>query len=230
MVWNKPVVFIAKTSVVVLFAQALFLGQLLAQSPPTSYPKNVDFGVSGITLSYRQSAEEVLGSQLVLLPIENGRESLTCFNKNQEEILELTHYTGRWKNSFQQFRVLTKSRFAKAEGAAQSQASLAAAVSKTTPGATTEPTVAEKRNCALPVKQFISERGIHLGMSLSEVTSRFGGHFKVDTQGVTTVIIYAIETNLASDFLKHYDALSYYGRYYFHGGKLVEFSIGLDNL
>ena len=192
-----------------------------AQSPPSSYPKNVDLGVSGILLSYRQSAEDVLGSQLVLRPVGSRRELLSCASRDDKELLELIHYTGRWKNSFQQFRVVGGERRKAAE------AHLASTPSPTVD--TSEPTKTLE-SCVLPVGQFISFRGIKLGMSLSEVTSHFGNQFKVDTQGPYTVIIYSIETNLASDFLKHYDALSYYARYYFHGGKLVEYSFGIDNL
>jgi hypothetical protein len=197
-----------------------------AQSPPNSYPKNVDLGVSGILLTYRQSAEDVLGNQLVLSPAGNRRELLRCTSSNKKELLELVHYTGRWKNSFQQFRVVGQERRKALEVSAETAYS---SLGPSPTGSSSEQTKVPAP-CVLPVERFTSFRGIKLGMSLSEVTSYFGSQFKVDTQGPYTVIIYSIETNLTSDFLRHYDALSYYARYYFHGGKLVEYSFGIDNL
>jgi hypothetical protein len=196
------------------------VAEVFAQSPPTSYPRAVDLGVSGVFLSYRQSSEDVLKEQLVMTPEGSQREIIRCVSKDGRELLELTHYTGRWKNSFQQFRVVGKERHKALQSQELPPSSTPAADEK----------FAASERCRLPFEQFKSFRGIRLGMSLSEVTTLFGDQFKVDTQGSSTVIIYSIETNLASDFLRHYGALSYYARYYFLGGKLVEYSFGIDNL
>lgn len=218
-----------------------FPDQLLAQTPPITYPRDVDIGVAGITLSFRQNAEEVLGAQLVLVDRDTRSSVLVCRNAAATEELELVHHRGRAQHTFQEFRVRQRSADrAAADTPVKAERSTEGSSSMSN-GAEGDPSAAEledvqagdpeqPKECVLDLPHFESNRGVHLGMSLSRLTAVFGDRFRVDTQGDLTVLTYSIESNLSSAFLKYYDALSYYGRYYFRRGRLVEFSFGLDNL
>lgn len=199
----------------VVCALLLVSGHLAAQTPPVTYPKNVDIGISGITLNFRQSTQQVLGDRVQLTDRGDRKSELVCRNREGSAEVRFVHHEGRGALTFQEFDV----QVVKGEPA---------------PTAAPQEALPEENaaddTCVLAVDEIESARGVRLGMSLSKVTEIFGDRFRVETSGDTTVIVYSIESNLSSRFLKYYDALSYYGRYYFRGGKLERFHFGLDNL
>ncbi len=203
---------------------------LEAQSPPVTYPRDVDIGVAGITLNFRQNAEEVLGGQFKLRERDSRILEVVCQNKVGTEQLTLLHHEGRAPHTFQEFQVRPLSQ-SDGEVAPQVAVESASDGSEAEAQATAPQTEdAQSSKCILDVERFESVRGVYLGMSLSKLTSNFGERFRVSTQGELTILTYSIESNLSSTFLKYFDALSYYGRYHFRRGRLVEFSFGIDNL
>lgn len=190
-------------------------GPLAAQTPPVTYPKNVDIGLNGITLNFRQSTQEILGDKVQLTDRGDRTSELVCLNRLGNAEVRFVHHESRGAFTFQEFDV----RVVEGETAPRPSQDEASPEDDAAQG-----------TCVLPFDEIESARGVRLGMSLSRVTAIFGDRFRVETSGDSTVIIYSIESNLSSSFLKYYDALSYYGRYYFRGGKLERFHFGLDNL
>ncbi len=187
-----------------IFSSLLFCAECVAQMAPATYPKTADFGVSGVTLNFRKSSEDILKDQLQLKPLDSRYSLVSCYNNDKTQILSLYHRLDRSKNSIQRFRVSTDAPLEKKILEVDSTCTLS------------------------EIWEFESSRGVKLGMSVSEVTAIFGSNFQVDTRGAVTILQYSIDSNLQSAFLQHYNELSYSSRYYFKAGRLIEFTFGFD--
>lgn len=175
-------------------------GQLAAaQEVPATYPKHVDLGVSGVTFNFRKSAEELLGADVVLNPLDDDRTSIRCANADKSQVATFIHHTGLSKHSIQEFQVEL-----------------------------VDDPKGELPSCVLSsVIKFKTFRGIELGISISQLTQLLGDNFRVDVKGSRTMLSYTLDSNLLSAFLQYYGALSYFATYSFKHGKLVKLEFGL---
>ncbi|RIL01817.1 MAG: hypothetical protein DCC75_13490, partial [Proteobacteria bacterium] len=148
-------------------------------------------------LSFRKSSEDVLGKELVFEDKGDNLEELLCRNSDGSELLRLVRRESSPVNSVQQFYVR------------RSEARQ------------------EAVKCKLDeVAFFKSFRGIHLGMSIKEVTGILGDRYAVKVADDHLVLVYSIVGNQFSSFLNYYSELEYTGRYKFKTGKLIEYSFG----
>lgn len=77
-------------------------------------------------------------------------------------------------------------------------------------------------------KNFITENGIELEISVGDLKSIKGEPDTIMTNGKETIYHYAIDDIKRSDFLKKYNMPIYYADYYFINGYLTEFKFGFD--
>ena len=78
------------------------------------------------------------------------------------------------------------------------------------------------------IKQFITAKGIQLGLTKSRVTSILGAPLRQRAKSGLVTLEYRLEATdrAASEFLAHYNMPIYYGNYTFKNGRLVEFTFG----
>ncbi|NEQ49135.1 MAG: hypothetical protein F6K11_03245 [Leptolyngbya sp. SIO3F4] len=74
---------------------------------------------------------------------------------------------------------------------------------------------------------FVTESGIHLGMTQKELTSLKGPAHNITSQGAT-VLHYRIDDYEHSEFLQKYNMPIYYANYTFEKGRLIAFEFGFE--
>lgn len=180
-----------------------------AQAPTVAVSREADTGAAGILVHNRISAEAVLGIEIPWTkensskPIEKaGKQIVRCFNADKTEIIEFRRHEGSVTNTVQEFRIFLRANVA-SDQLPDSQVV-----------------------CHLTDQEhFKTVRGITLGMSIGDLTARFGSLYRGGVRGSDTVVKYTIESNL-SPFLRHYREQFYYGNYYFRHGRLIEAEFG----
>jgi hypothetical protein len=79
----------------------------------------------------------------------------------------------------------------------------------------------------LPVYEFITGKGVKLGMKRKAVLAKFGPCFKSVTHGETETVRYEItDERAAAGILKGANMPQYYAEYEFRGGILIRFKFG----
>lgn len=87
----------------------------------------------------------------------------------------------------------------------------------------------DTRPLKLPAKEFVSGRGVRLGMAKADVVRLFGPCFKVTKTGNSELLRYEItDENPAAPILARSNMPQYYAEYEFVNGRLVRFRFGHD--
>lgn len=162
-------------------------------------PREAELALSGIQLNDAQSAKTPFGMQPVLDDPDSDRPKAFICNADRSERLALVYYEGDTAYVISEFRV---------EQVATRYVDC------------TQPTT--------PIEQFVSGKGIALGMQREQLVRILGEphqeHFQLDE----IVLIYRIDDKNASGFLQHYSAPAYFGQYHFRQDQLVRFSFGFE--
>ena len=85
-------------------------------------------------------------------------------------------------------------------------------------------------DCTVPpqhVEQFISGKGIRLGMSKKAVTDILGKGYRESVHPDEQIVSYRIDDKDAA-LLQRHNAPAYYGQYYFRENRLVRFEMGFE--
>jgi hypothetical protein len=90
-----------------------------------------------------------------------------------------------------------------------------------------EPLVQKKAN-RLSEKDFKTESGLSLGLSLEDVVKTKGDNFKISDTGDRTTLSYRIEDVPSSPFLKRYSMPGYFIEVVFKQNKVVKILFGFD--
>lgn len=161
-------------------------------------PQQADLSVSGVLLDDSASAKLPLGQAPRLDDPDSDRPKAYFCNQDNSERLTLVYYEGDTANIVSEMQVEhVDTPYVDCEKPPQ------------------------------PIAQFVSGKGIHLGMSMREAVERLGSNFTQHLQTNETVISYRIDRS-ASGFLQQHNAPAYYGQYHFLQGRLVKFGFGFE--
>jgi len=170
--------------------------------PSATIPKRADVSINGITLNSRETAEKILGKDIPLVEKE-GLPSASYYNKSRTEVLTIVLHHGATKNSFSEFRV--RKAYLKED---------------------------IKIHQLNPLDNFVTGKGIRLGMSSTEVIKILG---RECSEYVYIGNVYSLRYEIMNrdnscngqvekDFVNTIN--QYYSEYRFEDGLLVEFAFG----
>lgn len=162
-------------------------------------PLQADISVSGISLVNPESTQRILADYPN--PKESGDDFpvLHVCNIDKTEVLTLVFHPGDVRGSFSEFRIKNISKL--------------------------------PIDCIKPynpISNFVTEKGIHLGIPQEKLINILGPNFTKNKKGNIITIRYKIDDFSRSSFLKKYNLPMYYGDYHFIDGKLVKFEFGFE--
>lgn len=183
---------------VIIITTAFFYIAIFAKAD-NIIPLNADISVSGILLANPESTQKILRDYPNPKESSNDFPVLHVCNMDNTEILTLVSHPGDIRGSFNEFRVKNISKLS--------------------------------IDCIKPlnpISNFVTGKGIHLGISQQELISILGPNFTKNKEGNIVTINYKIDDFNRSSFLKKYNLPVYFGNYYFINDKLVRFEFGFE--